>query len=182
MAERIGVIADDLTGATTVGVILARSKARTQVYFIANAALREEKDLGLDAVVISTNSRPLPPPMAKGLVHDAMAALKKMGAVYFSKRTDTTMRGGVGYEIDQMLEDLGDDAVAIVVPAMPESRRILVGGYSVIDGVALVKTPAARDVRTPVRENYIPALLAARASSLSTPSRSRMWMRLPRRA
>jgi len=30
----------------------------------------------------------------------------------------------------------------------------------VIDGVALINTPVAQDVRTPVKENYIPRLLA----------------------
>ena len=59
-----------------------------------------------------------------------------------------------------MLDQIGEDAVAVVVPAMPQSRRILVGGYSVIDGVALINTPVAKDVRTPVKENYIPRLLA----------------------
>ena len=29
-----------------------------------------------------------------------------------------------------------------------------------IDGVALINTPVAQDVRTPVKENYIPRLLA----------------------
>ena len=29
----IGAVADDLTGATTTGVLLARSKARTAVFF-----------------------------------------------------------------------------------------------------------------------------------------------------
>lgn len=66
---------------------------------------------------------------------------------------------GIGPEIDAMLDQLDEDAVAIVVPAMPQSRRILVGGYSVIDGVALINTPVAQDVRTPVKENYIPRLL-----------------------
>ena len=83
-----------------------------------------------------------------------------MGVTYFQKRTDTTMRGGIGVEIDAMLDQLSPDTVAVVVPAMPQSRRILVGGYSVIDGVALVNTPVARDVRTPVTENYIPRLIA----------------------
>ncbi|MDD3139420.1 MAG: nucleotide-binding domain containing protein, partial [Lachnospiraceae bacterium] len=55
----------------------------------------------------------------------------------------------------------GDAAIAVVVPAMPQSRRILVGGYSVIDGIALINTPVAQDVRTPVKENYVPKLLAA---------------------
>ena len=46
----------------------------------------------------------------------------------------------------------GEDAVAVVVPAMPQSRRILVGGYSVIDGVALINTPVAKDVHTRKRK------------------------------
>ena len=82
-----------------------------------------------------------------------------MGVKHFQKRIDTTLRGGIGVEIDAMLDQL-DDTVAVVVPAMPQSRRILVGGYSVIDGVALINTPVAHDVRTPVTENYIPKLLA----------------------
>ena len=82
-----------------------------------------------------------------------------MGVEYFSKRIDTTLRGGVGVEIDAMLDQMKEGTVAVVVPAMPQSRRILVGGYSVIDGVALINTPVAQDVRTPVKENYIPRLL-----------------------
>lgn len=34
----IGAVADDLTGATTTGVLLARSKARTAVFFNEEAA------------------------------------------------------------------------------------------------------------------------------------------------
>ena len=75
-----------------------------------------------------------------------------MGVKYFSKRIDTTLRGGVGVEIDAMLDQLNEDTIAVVVPAMPQSRRILVGGYSVIDGVALINTPVAQDVRTPVKK------------------------------
>ncbi|UMY58695.1 four-carbon acid sugar kinase family protein [Klebsiella pneumoniae] len=39
------------------------------------------------------------------------------------------LRGGIGFEIDAMLEQLPQETVAVVVPAMPQSRRILVGGY-----------------------------------------------------
>ena len=69
------------------------------------------------------------------------------------------MRGGIGVEIDAMLDYMDEGTVAVVVPAMPQSKRILVGGYSIIDSVALVDTPVAQDVRTPVLENYIPKLL-----------------------
>lgn len=155
----IGAVADDLTGATTTGVLLARSKARTAVFFNEAAAERSEGLTDLDAVLISSNSRALSSSEAYEKVKLATQALIRMGVQYFSKRIDTTLRGGVGVEIDAMLDQMGKDAVAIVVPAMPQSRRILVGGYSVIDGTALIKTPVALDVRTPVKENYIPRLL-----------------------
>jgi len=155
----IGAVADDLTGATTTGVLLARSKARTAVFFNEEAAEKTEGIDELDAILISSNSRPLPANEAYDKVKSATIALKKMGVEYFSKRIDTTLRGGVGVEIDAMLDQMKEGTVAVVVPAMPQSRRILVGGYSVIDGVALVNTPVAQDVRTPVKENYIPRLL-----------------------
>ncbi len=156
----IGVVADDLTGATTTGVLLARSQARTAVFFNVEAAVNAESVEQLDVVIISSNSRPLPANEAYEKVKEATGALQQMGVTYFQKRTDTTMRGGIGVEIDAMLDQLSPDTVAVVVPAMPQSRRILVGGYSVIDGVALINTPVARDVRTPVKENYIPRLIA----------------------
>ena len=155
----IGAVADDLTGATTTGVLLARSKARTAVFFNEEAAVKAEGVDDLDAILISSNSRPLPANEAYEKVASATSALKRMGVQYFSKRIDTTLRGGVGVEIDAMMDQVGEDAVAVVVPAMPQSRRILVGGYSVIDGTALINTPVAQDVRTPVKENYIPRLL-----------------------
>ena len=155
----IGAVADDLTGATTTGVLLARSKARTAVFFNEEAAEKTEGIDELDAILISSNSRPLPANEAYDKVKSATIALKKMGVEYFSKRIDTTIRGGGGVEIDAMLDQMKEGTVAVVVPAMPQSRRILVGGYSVIDGVALINTPVAQDVRTPVKENYIPRLL-----------------------
>lgn len=155
----IGAVADDLTGATTTGVLLARSKARTAVFFNEEAAEKAEGIGELDAVLISSNSRPLSAKEAYEKVASATNALKRMGVKYFSKRIDTTLRGGVGVEIDAMLDQLEENTIAVVVPAMPQSRRILVGGYSVIDGTALINTPVAQDVRTPVKENYIPRLL-----------------------
>ena len=160
----IGAVADDLTGANTTGVLLARSKARTAVFFNEKAALKAKGVAELDAILISSNSRPMPPAAAKAYVTDATLALKNMGVKYFSKRIDTTLRGGIGHEIDAMLDVIGEDAVAVVVPAMPQSRRIVVGGYSVIDNVALIRTPVAQDVRTPVRENYVPKLLDAQTT------------------
>ena len=79
----IGAVADDLTGATTTGVLLARSKARTAVFFNEEAAEKTEGIDELDAILISSNSRPLPANEAYDKVKSATIALKKMGVEYF---------------------------------------------------------------------------------------------------
>jgi len=157
---KIGAVADDLTGATTTGVLLARSGARTVAFFNVEAIANGKGEEHFDAMIVSSNSRPLTKEEAYEKVKAGICALKKMGIKYFSKRIDTTMRGGIGVEIDAMLDQLPEDTIAIVVPAMPQSRRVLVGGFSIIDGVPLIRTPVAQDVRTPVYENYIPKLIA----------------------
>lgn len=155
---KLGIVADDLTGATTVGVLLARSGLKTAAFFDTDSFARNE--LEYPAMVVSSNSRPLPKAEAQHQVSAAVKQLQARGAHYFTKRIDTTLRGGIGFEIDAMLEQLPQETVAVVVPAMPQSRRILVGGYSVIDSVALSRTDVAHDVRTPVTESWVPGLLA----------------------
>lgn len=154
--EKIGIIADDLTGATTVGVLLARSGISTAAYFSPNDMLDTDNK---EAIVLSSNSRHMKPLEAKEAVKEAIECLKKEGATFFSKRIDTTLRGGIGYEIDEMLSHLPEDTVGVMVPAMPQSNRILVGGYSVIDGTALQKTDVAKDVLTPIKETHVPTMI-----------------------
>jgi D-threonate/D-erythronate kinase len=154
---KIGIVADDLTGATTVGVLLARAGISTAAFFNEKFL---DTDSGHVAMVLSSDSRALNKEVAQQKVKSAVAALKEKGAVYFSKRIDTTIRGGIGFEVDAMLEELEPETVAVMVPSMPQSRRIVVGGYSIIDGVALSKTPVANDVRTPVTESHVPTLMA----------------------
>lgn len=155
--KKIGIIADDMTGATTVGVLLARSGVRTAAYF----DLQNEDDVDqLDAIVLSSDSRALDKESAQRKVKESMSFLREMGVTYYSKRIDTTLRGGIGFEVDAMLEEMDEDTIAIMVPSMPQSNRILVGGYSVIDGVALSKTQVAKDVKTPIRESHVPTMYA----------------------
>lgn len=158
----LGIVADDLTGATTVGALLARVGVDTVVLFDADGVGELEADHA--AVIVNADSRALPGPEAYARVHRATQDLVAAGAQLFSKRIDTTCRGGIGPEVEGMLSVLGEDYVAIVVPAMPQSRRIVVGGYSLIDSVLLARTPVAVDVRTPVTESDLRRLLAAQCS------------------
>ncbi|NGX93854.1 MAG: four-carbon acid sugar kinase family protein [Candidatus Afipia apatlaquensis] len=157
----IGAVADDLTGATTVGVLLARSGIATAAFFNENCAMSGNCNLNYEAIIVSTNSRGITKEKAMEKVKIATSNLKKMGIRQFSKRIDTTLRGNIGEEIDAMLDELGTDTVAVMVPSMPQSNRIMVGGYSMINGVPLSKTPVSRDVRTPVTDSYVPRLISS---------------------
>lgn len=157
----LGVIADDLTGATTVGALLARVGVDTAVLF--DPGFIESVDEH-DALIVSTDSRPLPAQEAFDRVASATRQLRGVGVQLFAKRIDTTCRGGIGPEVEGMLSALGDDHIAVVVPAMPQSRRIVVGGYSLIDSVLLARTAVAADVRTPVTESHLPTLLGGQFS------------------
>ncbi|OBR92890.1 hypothetical protein CLRAG_21840 [Clostridium ragsdalei P11] len=156
----IGAVADDLTGATTVGVLLARSGITTAALFNENCSMSDNCNLDHEAIIVSTNSRGITKEKAKEKVKIATLNLKRMGIREFSKRIDTTLRGNIGTEIDAMLDELGSDTVAVMLPSMPQSNRIMVGGYSIINGVPLSKTPVAKDVRTPVTDSYVPRLIA----------------------
>lgn len=160
---RIGIVADDLTGATTVGALIAREGIEATVLF-EHKTVSEKADGKDEVLVISTDSRPMAPEVAFERVRRTTAQLLELGATQFSKRIDTTCRGNIGPEVEGMLSVLPDDYVAVVVTAMPQSKRTMVGGYSLIDSVLLSDTDVARDVRTPVHESHIPTLLKAQFS------------------
>lgn len=155
----IGAVTDDFTGTASAGVLIAKSQVKTGLFFDAEAVENFRNVDRLEAIFVSSNSRHLSPTDAYTKVYKTTDVLKKIGVNYFSKKIDTTLRGGIGYEIDAMLDYFGDDMVAIVVTAMPQSRRICVGGFSIIDGVILTETSVAWDVKTPVKECYVPSLL-----------------------
>lgn len=154
--NKVGIIADDLTGATTVGVLLARNNIRTAAFFEDF----EKTDVeNIEAIVLSSDSRHLTPENAKTSIRHNLEKLIKQDCTLFSKRIDTTLRGGIGHEVDEFLDNLPENTIGVMVPSMPQSNRILVGGYSIIDGIALSKTDVANDVRTPIRETYVPEII-----------------------
>ena len=157
------VVADDLTGATTVGALLARIGVQPTV-ILDHHQLAEVANPDDEVIIVSTDSRPMPPEVAFGRVHTASGVLRDLGAQHFSKRIDTTCRGCIGAETEGMMTAVGDEAVAVIVPAMPQSNRVVAGGYSLINSVLLSRTDVARDIRTPVTESHLPTLFRSQFS------------------
>lgn len=143
------IVADDLTGANTTGVLLR--KAGLKALAVLDPSGQSGADVGaFDAVVVPTNSRALDGGDAYRRVFAAVATHAGPDTRLYSKRIDSTLRGNIGSETDAILDALGDDSVAIVVPAFPASNRIMVGGYLLVNAVPLHRTEAASDPKNPV--------------------------------
>src|SRR3954469_14366092 len=153
---KVGVVADDLTGAADGGVQLARAGYRTALAF--HGAPVAEDGAGLDAVVLDTDSRALAPDPARARVRDAVRAVATAPIVL--KKIDSTLRGHVGAEVAAALDASGR-RVAVLAPAFPAAGRTTGGGVQLLDGEAVHRTQFARDPVSPVREAHLPTLLAA---------------------
>jgi uncharacterized protein YgbK (DUF1537 family) len=152
-ALRIGVVADDLTGAADGGVQLARAGYRTAVAFHGEQLSAE----GVDALVAATDSRGAGRGVAVSRVRDATRALA--AAPILLKKIDSTLRGALAAEIAAALEASGR-RTAIVAPAFPAAGRTTEGGVQHVDGEPVHRTRFADDPVSPVREAHLPTLLA----------------------
>lgn len=87
------ILADDLTGACDTGALFAGRGPVTVAVAPANPAGARE------VLVLDTESRALPPPLAARRVEESLAALppaRRAGRIF--KKIDSTLRGRVGVE------------------------------------------------------------------------------------
>lgn len=157
----IAVIADDLTGANATGVKLSKLGFTTATIV---RGLPLPKD-GYDALCLDTDSRYEKPETAKERVIEALTLIheKHQPSVY-CKRIDSTLRGNIGAEINAMLETLGPETIAVVVPAFPESGRITIGGFLLVEGVPLQDTDVAKDPVSPLKSSKVTEIIASQTT------------------
>ena len=157
---RLGIIADDLTGANDTGVQFARRGARTLVPL-------DWHDLGslarrADVLVLNTNSRAAAPRVAAQRARVAAEALRRAGVEAVYKKIDSTFRGNIGQELDAILE-VFPSPLAVLTPAFPPAGRAVRDGTLLVGGVPVHRTAIGRDPVTPVRESHLPTLLSQQA-------------------
>lgn len=144
------VIADDLTGANATGVLI--KKLNYSTYTVMNTERIELSKLSeSDCILYPTDSRAVDAQIAYNRVYNVATLLKDNRVKLYAKRIDSTLRGNLGSETDALLDALDNQAVAVVVPCFPEAKRILVGGYLLVNTVPLHRTEAATDPKNPVK-------------------------------
>lgn len=155
--RKLGVIADDLTGANDTGVQFSKHGLSTIVVFDIDRV--EELVNKVDVIVIETDSRWCDPEVAYSRVKAAAEALKKAGVSTAYKKIDSTLRGNIGVELDAVM-DVFRAKVAFVVPAFPDMGRITLNGRQLLKNLPLSEGEPASDLLSPVTESHLPTLLA----------------------
>ena len=159
---RLGCIADDLTGATDLGVTLAREGLSVvQVNGVPPPDLRLPDT---DAVVVALKSRTNPAAEAVQWSLASLAWLQARGAerIYFKycSTFDSTPRGNIGPVADALLEALGERRT-VATPAYPRNGRTVYKGNLFVGDVPLAESGMKDHPLTPMRDSNLVRVLAA---------------------
>lgn len=149
----LGCIADDLTGATDLALMLTREGLRT----IQSTGL-PPPDLDVsqvDAVVVALKSRTI---AAEDAVRQSLAAaetLRRLGVqrllFKYCSTFDSTDRGNIGPVAEALLAFAGG-GVTIACPAFPKAGRTIYAGYLFVNGVPLNESPMKDHPLTPMTD------------------------------
>ena len=159
MACWLGGIADDLTGATDLALILRREGLRVVLVigppWPDGTAPPAEAAADADAVIVALKSRTAPKADAVAWSITACDWLQEAGAqrVFFKycSTFDSTDDGNIGPVAEALLDRLGTD-FALACPAFPENGRTVYRGHLFVGDRLLHETSMAHHPLTPMRD------------------------------
>jgi len=157
---KLGCIADDLTGASDLALMLAREGLRT----IQTIGLpRTELDLSnADAVVVALKSRTIAPKDAIDQSLSAARALKQAGAEHlffkYCSTFDSTDEGNIGPVTEALLAFTSSD-FTLACPAFPANGRTIYKGHLFVNGVPLHESSMKDHPLTPMRDSNLVRVL-----------------------
>ena len=154
---KLVIIADDLTGALDTGVQFSKKNMSVIVTTDLNFNF-EEISKETDVIVIDTESRHIPADEAKERVKSTLSKFDKKETKFFYKKTDSTLRGNIGSEVEGFMEGLNIDEVSFI-PAFPLGKRTVKDGILYVDNIKLADTQFAMDILNPVTDSFIPDII-----------------------
>jgi uncharacterized protein YgbK (DUF1537 family) len=160
---RLGVIADDFTGATDIAGFLVANGMRT-VQLSGPPSLDSMPEA--DAVVISLKSRSAP---VNEAVRDSLSALEWLRnrgcqQVFFKycSTFDSTSAGNIGPVTDALLAALEAD-FTVICPALPVNGRTIYNGYLFVHGIPLHESGMRHHPVTPMLDSNLMRLMDGQA-------------------
>ena len=165
---KLGVIADDFTGATDIAGFLVENGVKViQLIGVPH----EEISLEAEAYVISLKSRSCPSEEAVAL---SLAALEKLRAagcdtIYFKycSTFDSSEKGNIGPVTDALLDAMNQQ-ITIVCPALPVNGRTVYMGYLFVGDMLLNESGMKDHPVTPMRDARLRRILESQAQGKAT--------------
>lgn len=157
---RIGAVADDITGATDLCLMLAREGLRTvQVMGVPQPGSRLPD---ADAVVIALKSRSIPAADAVEMSCAAARALQAAGAEQilfkYCSTFDSTDAGNIG-PVAAALMDLTGCPLTIACPSFPAAGRTIYKGHLFVGDLLLSESPLKDHPLNPMRDSNLVRVL-----------------------
>lgn len=157
------IIADDFTGGLDTGVQFANRGIPTCVLTEPEADFAAEAG-ACEVLVVVAETRHLGAKEAYETVLRAARKGMELGAAHIYKKTDSALRGNIGAELTAV-KDAAGAALMPFIPALPAMNRITRGGIQYIDGVPAAESVFGRDPFEPVKESYVPRLIALQSDT-----------------
>lgn len=160
---KLGIIADDFTGATDIaGFLTANGITTVQTNGISPLRLNDN----IEAIVVSLKTRSLPSREAVSKSLDALSWLKKQGCTQFyfkyCSTFDSTSKGNIGPVTDALMKALGCETT-ILCPALPVNGRTVYQGYLFVHDTLLNESGMRNHPLTPMLDAKISRLMEAQS-------------------
>lgn len=157
----VGLVADDLTGATDSAVQFAAAGWPAHLLRSPDAG-PEIGASGPSLLAVVTGVRAAGDEVAAGRTAAAVRELLARGCDRLYVKIDSTMRGSVAAQLRGALAAWTEKhagAGVVLCPAFPDQGRTVVGGRLLVDGVPVAHTAAADDPVTPVADSRLARLV-----------------------
>ncbi|MDX1506738.1 MAG: 3-oxo-tetronate kinase [Woeseiaceae bacterium] len=168
MSLLVGCIADDITGGSDIGSMLA---SRGMPVTLCLGTPGAEQEIESPAVVIALKIRTVPADVAVRQAGKAARWLIERGArqLYYKycSTFDSTPRGNIG-PVTEALMRLARCDLTVLVPAFPDNGRTVVDGQLLVNGTPLSESPMRYHPLTPMSESSLVTMMDAQTRAGTT--------------
>jgi len=151
------IIADDLSGANDTGVKFIK-KGYNAIVSIMNKQPTIAIPDNIDVFVVDTETRELESEDAREKLYSILKKLRIEQNDFVYKKVDSTMRGNIGAEIEEIMEFLEKD-ICIFSPSFPSHQRLTIDSFLVVDHKPLGVSEYSSNHLNQEQNSFIPAIL-----------------------
>ena len=156
---KLGVIADDFTGASDIAGFLVEGGMRTVMY---NGVPSARPELEFDALVVCLKIRSCPVPQAVDESVQALKFLRSLGCDKFYYKYcstfDSTHEGNIGPVVDALMDEL-EVPQTIICPSLPVNGRTVCHGYLFVNHDMLSDSSMRYHPITPMEDSKLCRLM-----------------------